>query len=165
MEINTQQLEALLQLKEQQAQLPRKNSARPEGFDALLAQKLDNGLETSQAFADPALTGAALYNPLMVENPENPDLDADMAVFEAAFAQASGALDLWDDYARVLGNANNSMGLKGAYSLLQGIDSQVAQLRTSPLAGNNAAFDEIINELEVLSVTEKFKFNRGDYQL
>lgn len=163
MEINTQQVEALLHMQEQQAQLPRKSSAKPDGFDALLTQKIGDELDKTSIFADPALKGTSLYNPIILNEVNTATDDPDLAIFEAAFAQASGTLDLWDDYAKALGSAANGSSLRNVYSLLEGIDNQVAQLRTNPLAGKNAAFDDILNELEVLSATEKFKFNRGDY--
>lgn len=166
MDINVQQLEGMLHLQEQQAQLQRKNPGLTgTGFDALLAQQLGAGAE--QAVFDPAVTAnAGLYNQIKLSETESvSEIDPDMAVYQAAFDQASGALDLWDNYARTLGASTSNTALRDAYAMLEGIDGQVSLLKASPAAGKSAALDAIINELEVLSATEKFKFNRGDYQI
>lgn len=161
MEINTQNMEALLHLQEQQAQLPRKQTGAGSGFDSLLNQRL--GAENPVAQLDPALVGnAGIYSTLMLEQPEHAEnLDTDSAVLMEAFNQASGTLDLWDSYRRTLGNATNATALRDAWGLLEGIDSQVNQLRNA--SARNPELDAILNELEILSTTEKFKFNRGDY--
>lgn len=61
--------------------------------------------------------------------------------------------------------AGDQGSLKQAYELLQGIDGQVAALKdsTTTLRGQSSGFDSLLNELEVLTTTEKIKFNRGDY--
>lgn len=161
MEINTQQMEALLHLQEQQAQLPRKNVPQADGFGALLASQLDNQAVSGQNIMDPALTGLTLVNQIMVTESHD-NVDADRAVMQAAMEQATGALDLWDNYTLALGSPGTN-SLRDAYSLLEGIDGQIAQLRSSPAMGKSAVFDGLVNELEILAATEKIKFNRGDY--
>lgn len=158
MEINTQQLEALLHLQEQQAQFTRKKGA--EGFEALLNQELAG---VDQPGSDPAVTAAqaALYNPLLADQAKA--ADPDMELMQAAFDQASGALDMWDAYAGTLGTSNSASALKDAYSLLDGIDATISQLRANPMAGSDENLGGLLNELEILSATERFKFNRGDY--
>ena len=88
-------------------------------------------------------------------------------VLQDAFNQASGTLDMWDSYVSTLGNAGKNGSLRQAYALLQGIDGQVASLKenTAGLRGQNAGLDTLVNNLEVLATTEKFKFNRGDYNV
>ena len=48
---------------------------------------------------------------------------------------------------------------------MQGIDGQVSALKTNTAAvrGQNEGLDSLVNELDVMTATEKFKFNRGDY--
>ena len=88
-------------------------------------------------------------------------------VLQDAFTQASGTLDMWDSYVSTLGDAGNNGSLRQAYALLQGIDGQVASLKenTAGLRGQNPGLDTLVNNLEVLATTEKFKFNRGDYNV
>lgn len=164
MEINTQNLEALLQLQEQQAQLPRRSNNQAQGFEALLNEQLAaeaaGGLAGSNAAQE---AGAALYSQLIMETPRTESVDPDMAVLDAAFEQAAGALDMWDRYATILGTSPANSALRDAYSLLEGIDGRITELKNNPAAGSNPALSGLLNELEVLSATEKFKFNRGDY--
>lgn len=161
MEINTQSMEALLHLQEQQAQLPNKNSSG--SFEKILSHQLTDGHKTVST--DSALNGVSYINPLLLNDIENTQaIDADAQVLQAAFAQASGTLDLWDNYSALLENSHNA-NLRDAWNMLEGIDQQISQLRANPLSGRNNAFDDLVNELEILSATEKFKFNRGDYLL
>ena len=81
----------------------------------------------------------------------------------AAFDQASGVLNLWDQYSQILGGASTDASLRQAWTVLEGLDQNISQLRANPIAGSNAAFDGLLNELEIMAATEKFKFNRGDY--
>ena len=94
---------------------------------------------------------------------EPADIDED--VIQSAFSQASGTLDMWDSYVNALGSSGQGGSLREAYSLLQGIDGQVAALKTNTAAvrGQNTGLDSLVNELDVMTATEKFKFNRGDY--
>lgn len=161
MEINTQNMEALLHLQETQAQLPRKQQGT--AFDSILNQQLN--ADPAVPGLDPALSRLpGMYGPIMVENPEQSEaLDSDSAVLMEAFNQASGTLDMWDSYLQTLGNPTSQTALRDAWGLLQGIDAQVTQMRTNPSRSRSPELDAILNELEVLTATEKFKFNRGDY--
>lgn len=166
MEINAEQLEALLRVQEQQAQNARKPEGQPGVFDALLARQLSG--QESGAAASPLPPGAqtALFSQILLNGAETSQAtDPDAAVLQAAFEQASGTLDLWDTYAKTLGSSPADGSLREAYALLEGIDSEVTRLRrdTADMRGKNPGLDDLLNELEVLTATEKFKFNRGDY--
>lgn len=164
MEINTQQMEALLHLQEQQAQLPRKNNGSAAGFDNLLNRQLQQDAAIlGNSPASSLAVQTDLYSQTLANvNPENENLDPDSAVLQAAFEQASGALTLFDDYSRALGKSGDS-SLRDAWSVLEGIDSRLAQMRDHPARASNANLDAMLNELEIMATTEKFKFNRGDY--
>lgn len=159
MEINTQNMEALLHLQEQQAQLPRKQQNQTGGFDSLLTNQLNTvtGLPNMELARTPGI-----QLPIMLDESEQTEtLDADSAVLMEAFDQASGTLDLWDSYRRTLGNPASNTALRDAWGLLEGIDQQVRQIRGNSV--RNPELDSILDELEILTATEKFKFNRGDY--
>ena len=167
MEINAEQLEALLRVQEQQAQTARKPTGQAGAFDALLNEQLA-GQDTGAVTASPLPPGtqAALYSQIMLNGVGASEAtDPDMAVFQAAFDQASGTLDMWDMYAKTLGSSTTDSSLREAYALLEGIDSEVTRIRqdTAGVRGQNPDLDGLLNELEVLTATEKFKFNRGDY--
>ena len=91
--------------------------------------------------------------------------------------ELDGLLNVVDNYALALagqmtGQATPLSGeagqgqasLKAVYNILDTI-SQKAQELKGMLGeiGNNPVLAGIVNELEVMSATEKFKFNRGDY--
>ncbi len=172
MEINTDQLEALLRLKEQQAQNLPRDGAKPGIFDAILAEQMgadpSDKLGASAGSLSTSAAQAAMFSQILLDRSEGGNaLDSDAAVLEAAFEQASGALNLWDAYAKSLGSPGGNANLRDAYALLEGIDSQVAKMRqdSSALRKPNPGLDSVLNELEILSATEKFKFNRGDYSI
>lgn len=162
MEIDTHQLEALLQTREQQAQSSRQQPAQSADFEALLNRQI--GVETAANVINPAASAqAAALNALTLENSaEAAETDPTTAVLQAAFDDAYSTLDIWDAYSKAIGGSTDR-SLRDAYSMLESVDARVEALKANPLAGNNAALDGIINELEIMAVTEKFKFNRGDY--
>lgn len=166
MEINAEQLEALLRVQEQQAQNARKPEGQPGVFDALLARQLSGQESGAAASPLPPGTQTALFSQILLNGAGTSQAtDPDAAVLQAAFEQASGTLDLWDTYAKTLGSSPADGSLREAYALLEGIDSEVTRLRqdTAGVRGKNPGLDDLLNELEVLTATEKFKFNRGDY--
>ncbi|NDV18834.1 hypothetical protein GO013_05295 [Pseudodesulfovibrio sp. JC047] len=69
-------------------------------------------------------------------------------------------LDKWEQYTATL--AGPEGGLKSAYSALDEIAGDVAALKNgqTELA---PGLKSIVDELETLTATEQFKFNRGDY--
>lgn len=73
-------------------------------------------------------------------------------------------LDKWDLYSQALARPD-AASLKDVNSLLDGMSSELAALKTAlpELAGDNAGLAGLVNELEVLTTTERIKFNRGDY--
>ncbi|MDR3358422.1 MAG: hypothetical protein LBN96_06165 [Desulfovibrio sp.] len=89
-------------------------------------------------------------------------VSAEEAVLDEVFNQVSGTLNVLDEYSLSLGSARS---LKEAYSLLDDIDGRVAGLEkdAGALRARNPSLDSLLNELKILSVTEKIKFNRGDY--
>ena len=89
MEINTQQIESLLHLQEQQAQTSRKNATQPEGFNTILLSQLADTERPVSLEAEPALTGAALYSQIMLNESGGEKASPDAAVMQAAMDQAS----------------------------------------------------------------------------
>ncbi len=55
--------------------------------------------------------------------------------------------------------------LKQAWNNLNAFNQSVSELRQnySNLPQQNSSLDSMINDLEIMSVTETYKFNRGDY--
>ncbi|BDQ37637.1 hypothetical protein SYK_19970 [Pseudodesulfovibrio nedwellii] len=74
--------------------------------------------------------------------------------------QVESILDKWDNYAATL--AGPEGGLKSAYTTLDEIAGEVAALKGGQ-ADLAPEIKSIVDELETLTATEQFKFNRGDY--
>jgi hypothetical protein len=84
---------------------------------------------------------------------------------KAIMETVENLLDKWDVYAKNLQGSPNSASLKQAYGVLDDIDGTVQKLKgdNPNLAATNPAMQGVVSELEVMAVTERIKFNRGDY--
>ncbi len=72
-------------------------------------------------------------------------------------------LSKWENYSQTLGAEGGN--LREGYNLLTGIRQSIQEVR-SDLAAKPASRQELhdmIEELDILTTTEEFKFNRGDY--
>lgn len=170
MKINSEQLDALLRQQEQAAGAARKQSGKAGGFEAALAEQLGIGSGNGAPAAAPLPPGAqtGLISQMLLGNvEENSAVNPDEDLLREAFDQASGTLDMWDSYVNALGKPGAGESLRDAYSLLQGIDGRVTELKqgTAGVRGRSPGFDSLLNELEIMTTTEKFKFNRGDYNV
>ena len=74
-------------------------------------------------------------------------------------------LSKWENYAQHLEGSSSQGTLRDAYGMLSSISGEVAGLKqaVSDIPGGGAPLRSMIDELEVMTVTEQFKFNRGDY--
>ena len=164
MKINAQ-LEALVRQQEQSSGVSRSSASPEKSFGAALAQQMELASFPAQA-GTPVPTvqagQASMISQMLLGETQPATADADASAMQAAFALASGTLDMWDSYRAALGGGGQG-SLREAYALLQGIDGQVSALGKDPARGQNPGLDSLLTELEVLTATEKFKFNRGDY--
>lgn len=169
MNIRTEQLDALFKQQELLAKKP--TGPGKEDFGATLAQELGlaPGTKNSSKVPLPGAQNAVIGQMLLGATENTAASETDMeAAMQQALQQASGALDTWEAYAGTLGQAGKAgtqASLRDAYGLLQGLDSQVAALKqgSQALLGQNPGLASIVQELDVMTATEKFKFNRGDY--
>jgi hypothetical protein len=83
----------------------------------------------------------------------------------AIMDKVESVLDKWDQYAQNLQGASGQANLKQAYGVLEDIDGTVQQLKSDnpDLAEKYPQLQGMVSELEAMSVTERIKFNRGDY--
>jgi hypothetical protein len=172
MKIGTEQLEALQ--RQESTQRKTTGGANAVGdFGAVLSQEL-GGTESAQSAASVVPPGAAGIDPLLmvsapdsvdgVDGVDSVDAASDSTGLDQAMEQLDGLLNNWDAYARELGQGTSSSGLRGAYSMLQGIDSSLRDLKQNMSnLSDHEGLASVVNELEVMAATEKFKFNRGDY--
>lgn len=83
----------------------------------------------------------------------------------AVMENMDGLLNQWENYAERLASGDEGAGLKQAYGVLENIESGVKKIKEDlpGLGSKSADLESLVNELEVMAVTEKIKFNRGDY--
>jgi hypothetical protein len=79
--------------------------------------------------------------------------------------QVDSVLNKWEQYAQNLQSTTSSSSLKDAYSALDDIDSTVQNIKSAnpDLAQTNPGLQSMVSDLEAMTVTERIKFNRGDY--
>ena len=159
MKITTQQIDALFK----QEELKKSASAPGADFEALLAGQM---AKTTPAATDAVASGmpgalSALDPANLLAAPENKDEEA--ALLENSISQTALLLDAWESYAGAM--KSGGQNAKGIWSQLLGMDSQVQALRGNlgQLGKGAGGLESIVNEMEVLTATEKFKFNRGEY--
>lgn len=161
MNIRTEQLDALRRQQEYTASksAPEKGNS----FADALARQLSTSTEDIQQkiSVPPPGTQIGVIGEMLIGSAGN---TSGGATVETVMQQTSGALDMWDSYADALSKSGTT-DLRQAYSLLQGLDSQLTALKESaqPVLGQHPELANIVNDLEVMTATEKFKFNRGDY--
>ena len=172
MKIN-EELERLLGTEAFRQQTRTVGNSGGDGFESLLTRQLAQG---GQSGADNPDLLRALGDPLRLANldvmtlgglnaAENAaDSNGDEALLESLTAGLASGLDGLDNYAAGLDD-RSSDGLRRAWNALENLDGALAGLLQDlgRLSQPNAELESMLNELEVLATTEKFKFNRGDY--
>ena len=159
MKIHNERLEGLPPQEVAPKAVPSK-AAPPDGrdFEEMLARQLEREAGGAPA---PPLAGLGSLNPLLLADQIEPD---DAALLSGLAGQTEDLLGAWDQYAATLVSGETSA--KSAWAMLAGLDARVQGLRAGigKLGTQGQGLDAVLNELEVLAATEKFKFNRGDYQ-
>lgn len=161
MKIRNDQLQALQQLQGETRVKPGQGGE----FEALLSEQLGTA-QGSEAFAPQSpLSGgvtAHLSPALLGLETENAAAAGELDLDQVA-RSIDGLFTTMDAYAASLSTTEGD--LRGAYSLLQNMSREVRGLREAApdLGTRHAGLAAMVNELEVLTVTENFKFNRGDY--
>jgi hypothetical protein len=164
MKIQTDQLTALQQTTEQ-SKGTRDSS---DAFAALLAQKVGSGqadqtTQTTGLAAPPlsSLTGVDLSGLQATDatTASSGITEEEQSVME----NMDTLLAQWQNYADQLAAGSGGDSLKQAYGVLENIETGVKQLKDDLPSTTSAGLGSLVNELEVMTVTEKIKFNRGDY--
>lgn len=160
MKITTEQLRALQENEARRTQQPQAAG----DFSDLLTRQL--GSDSSA----PALDAAGLDRPLAppaVLSPNLVQLSADAeatALSEEAGTRMESMFDTLENYAGEMAR-NDGADMRSAYATLQQMSSQIAEFkdRFPNAATEQPEMSSMLNELDVLTTTEIFKFNRGDY--
>lgn len=152
MKITPEQLAAL--------QLQQKNTARSlsgEGFAQTLAQELNSGTPVQSGSAlSSAVPVAGLDQALQTAMLRKPSEQTVMNKMDMLLTQ-------WEKYSQTLGTSQGS--LREGFTLLTDIRHNIQAVKDD-LAGNPHVGEKLQNmvaELDILTTTEEFKFNRGDY--
>jgi hypothetical protein len=161
MKIQTDQLTALRQTTEQ-SKGTRESS---DAFAALLAKET-GGADAAQStgLAAPPLSSLAGIDLSSLQAAGSTEASGEINEQERAVMENMDTLLAeWENYADKLAAGSGSDSLKQAYGVLEHIESGVRQLKEDLPESTTAGLGSLVNELEVMTVTEKFKFNRGDY--
>lgn len=123
-----------------------------QGFGDILNQEVSREqTQTAASVAPPVV------NPLLsVQAVPSVETSTD----DGMTGQVESLLDQWDDYAATL--ADPGAGLKSASGALDRISDEVASLKEGR-TDLDPGLKSIVDDLETLAATERFKFNRGDY--
>ena len=149
MKIRNEQMERLAQ--EQQ---PKAQPAAKTAFGDVLAEELGTGKAQAQV-------PAAGLDALSRLNACRP---AEESTESRLMRTMDHMLSDFESYAETLGTGDKT-DLKSSYALLEKISASMRELRkdTPQINQDNPGLGSMVDELEVLTVTETFKFNRGDY--
>ncbi len=162
MKITNDQLQAL----HQQDPARRKNKIGTEGFESLFSDKLN--AEGAQDLAFAAMQKAGINPaaaPLILETPaETPELSLEDGLLRSTAGRLDGLFSQLESYGAELSKAGGA-DLRAAYGMLSGMSKEIAGIKAGvpDLASRSPDLAALVNELDVLAVTETFKFNRGDY--
>ena len=161
MKIQTDQLTALRQTTEQS----KGTQDSSDAFAALLAQQTGTAsVAPSSGLTVPPLSSLSGIDLSSLQGVDSTEASEEINEQERAVMEnVDTLLTKWESYADTLATGSGSDSLKQAYGILDHIESGVKQLKEDLPAGSSSGLGSLVNELEVMTVTEKFKFNRGDY--
>ncbi len=166
MKIRTDHLEAL-----RQEELQRANQSPKTGMFADVLAKEAATDDTTGATQDSSQAKAVAAAPLpldvgSVESATGTEAaEGNPPTERMVMEHLDSVLTQWEAYASGLKGGTGEGDLREAYGVLENISSQVGQIKeTLPgVPQGSPALQSMVDELEILTVTERFKFNRGDY--
>ena len=156
MKIHNDPLHAL----QEQGEARRKPEAG--AFDALLARELRQGQGEALRVPDSGQSSAVLAMQIRAAQELGGSESLENRAATGEFLGGlDGLLDQWERYAASLQNPSG-ISVKSLQGALGGLGSDLAALKAR-LPAADEALRSLVHELEVLTVTEQFKLNRGDY--
>lgn len=159
MKINTEQLRPLDA--EQESRARRAESG--EGFGELLSRELDaQGVVPASGLQPPA---APLLPHQIAAASAATATEETTPAGQEVMDKLENILGEWENYATHLAEPGAEDGLRKANGALESIESDVAGLKSSypGLGKDHPGLKSVVDEMEILAVTERIKFNRGDY--
>ncbi len=162
MKIRTEQISPL-----QQQDRERVREREETGkFGELLAQEVHKTSPQPTDQASAALAGArALGATQLLATQSAATTDTQSATEQKVMENIDSLLSKWENYAQQLSTPLAEESLRQAYGMLETIQDGVQRLKSDApnLGQSNPSLQSMVDEIEILTVTEQFKFNRGDY--
>jgi len=159
MKITTEYLQPLEG--EQETRTRRTESG--EGFGELLSRELG---------AQEGVAAAGLQPPAAPLLPHQIAAAQGAAAVDESATTGQGVMDTlenimgeWENYASQIAGSGSGDALRKADGALTSIENDVAGLKSSypDLGDDDPGLKSVVDEMEILAVTERIKFNRGDY--
>lgn len=138
----------------------QKNAARTtpdQGFAQALAQELESGTPAqSITGATPVVPAVRLDQAMQTTQLLNPTEQTVMDKMDALLSQ-------WENYSQIIGTKDGS--LREGYTLLADIKQNIQSVKEdlAHKSSQGSRLANMVEELDILTTTEEFKFNRGDY--
>ncbi len=152
-------------LEQQELERARKRDETGK-FDEMLAQEVQKATPHQQGSSGAAssLSEVAAAGQLHAVQTTAP-VENLSATERTVMENIDSLLSKWENYAQTLSMPVADEGLRQAYGVLENIHDQVLQLKAAApdLERRSPSLKSMVDELEILTVTEQFKFNRGDY--
>ena len=160
MKIHPDQLKAL----EQDQAKAKAAQQVDKGFGELLAKEVGAPGQTETAQGTlPPLGGTALSGNILAAQAALAGQPSESG--QDVMERLENLMGDWETYASQIGSAQGA-NLREANGSLEAIENGVAELKTKMSGlGKDADGDleAVVQEVEILAVTERIKFNRGDY--
>lgn len=159
MKINPEKIQGL---QNEQSQKQRVNQ-KDDTFGKLLSGELEKSGKPAQSASLPKSPVSGLLPGQILAMQESTQVGAAGARGSQLMDQLDGVMNNWDKYTVDLKSENTS--LREADGTLKEIENDLASLREKwpNLSTESPEMGSIVDEVEILAATERFKMNRGDY--
>ena len=145
----------------------RGKSGKPaqEAFGEVLAKELQKGGSTAsnQGPAVKPPGSGALSNQILAAQ-SFPEGTGEKVPAGPLMENLESLLSEWENYAATL-QSSGDKNLRPAFGVLEEIESGLKEIKDKwpTLTKDHPGLKSVVDELEVMAVTERIKFNRGDY--
>ncbi len=171
MKINSE-LERILRAQQQTQTVKTKSADSSTAFEDLLqgamqkqdATRLDEGISLANLERSPQNMRIEAED---IERLQASDEASGTYSRQALLNEIENSLSSLDLYTQSIQSQNASFNMKQAWQGLTAFNQSVNDLRQNyaSLSEQDSSLDAMINDLEIMAVTETYKFNRGDYSL
>lgn len=159
MKISTEQLRIT---QENELRKAQQQGGSGEDFGELLARRM--GLERPPSAVSGGSASLQIQGPAFLPGLAETEAAQGLSSSEEAANRMDDMFARFERYAERIAQ-DETGGLREAYSLLQDVSGRIAGFRAEfPNAGEDMPeLAALLDELDVFTTTETFKFNRGDY--